>query len=74
MPSPLQIGIAGAGLCGRLLAWRLLRQGHKVRLYDRDTPAASRSAGLTAAGMIAPCSEAAEGETHTAFQIGRAHV
>ena len=30
----LHIGIAGAGLAGRTLAWRLLRAGCRVSLFD----------------------------------------
>ena len=30
----LSIGIAGAGLLGRLLAWQLARAGHRVSVFD----------------------------------------
>ena len=65
----MRIGIAGAGLLGRLLAWRLARAGHRVSLFD---PAASEqpvprsqapdpyvptAAAFTAAGMLSPLSE-----------------
>ena len=65
----LRIGIAGAGLLGRLLAWRLAQAGHRVSVFD---PAASEqpvprsqatepyvptAAGFTAAGMLSPLSE-----------------
>lgn len=53
----MRIGIAGAGLAGRLLAWRLLRAGHQVTLFDRDDGSGQQSAGLIAAAMLAPCSE-----------------
>jgi glycine oxidase len=57
------IAIAGAGLLGRLLAWRLLDSGKKVTLFEAGsfTPGMSenlRAAAFTAAGMIAPLSEA----------------
>lgn len=67
--APLSIGIAGAGLLGRLLAWRLARAGHRVAVFD---PAASAqpvvrsravdgevptAAGFTAAGMLSPLAE-----------------
>jgi glycine oxidase len=29
-----RIGIAGAGLLGRLLAWTLARRGHAVSVFD----------------------------------------
>lgn len=53
----MNIGIAGAGLSGRLLAWRLLRAGHAVTIYDRDHNG-EQSAGYIAAAMLAPFSEA----------------
>ena len=55
----LQIGVAGAGLLGRLLAWRLSGLGHAVTVFD---PAAgpddrAHAAGWTAAGMLSPWAE-----------------
>ena len=69
MPDRLRIGIAGAGLLGRLLAWRLSQAGHRVSVFDPavDERAVVRSqapepyvptaAGFTAAGMLSPLSE-----------------
>ncbi len=59
----MHVGIAGAGLMGRLLAWRLLQRGCQVSLYDDHAPAGCASAAMTAAGMLAALSEAAEGTT-----------
>jgi len=42
---------------GRLLAWRLLRQGHRVTLFDDGPGDGENAAGLIAAAMVAPCSE-----------------
>jgi glycine oxidase len=54
----MKIGIAGAGLLGRLLAFQLARAGHAVTVFD---PAASPehrgAAGWTAAGMLSPMAE-----------------
>ncbi|MDB5827315.1 MAG: FAD-dependent oxidoreductase [Variovorax sp.] len=55
-------GIAGAGLLGRLLAWRLARAGHAVTVFDPADSAAPRfdgqgAAGFTAAGMLSPLAE-----------------
>ncbi len=52
------IGIAGAGLLGRLIAWRLLRQGHSVTLFDKGPAEGTQAAAWTAAGMVSPLSEA----------------
>jgi glycine oxidase len=65
----LNIGIAGAGVLGRLLAWRLSRAGHAVTVFDPApgpqapttgalaAPAAPHAAGFTAAGMLSPLAE-----------------
>ena len=55
----LHIGIAGAGLLGRLLAWRLSGAGHAVTVFDPAAGPAARghAAGWTAAGMLSPWAE-----------------
>jgi len=58
----LNIGIAGAGLLGRLLAWTLSQAGHQVSVHDpADGPAprfdGQGAAGFTAAGMLSPLAE-----------------
>lgn len=54
----MKIGIAGAGLLGRLLAVQLARQDHQVHVYDpADGPLARGAAGWTAAGMLSPAAE-----------------
>jgi glycine oxidase len=65
----LSVGIAGAGLLGRLLAWHLSRAGHPVSVFDLATgpepvvrsqagePYVPTAAGFTAAGMLSPLSE-----------------
>lgn len=68
------IGIAGAGLLGRLLAWQLLKRGHRVSLFDAGAIAHSEAtpspaAGFTAAGMVAPLSEAVVSE-RAIYDIG----
>lgn len=60
---PNNIAIAGAGLLGRLLAWQLLQANCKVTLFEAGSftpnqPQTDRAAAFTAAGMIAPLSEA----------------
>lgn len=64
------IGIAGAGLLGRLIAWRLLRQGHSVVLFDRGPEDGSQAAAWTAAGMVAPLSEAVVSD-RSVYEMGR---
>ena len=60
--SRLRIGIAGAGLLGRLMAWRLSRACHDVSVFDpAPSPMPSfdgqQAAGFTAAGMLSPLAE-----------------
>lgn len=57
-----RIGIAGAGLLGRLLAWTLAHHGHAVSVFDAAPGPAPRfdghgAAGFTAAGMLSPLAE-----------------
>ncbi|NLY65349.1 MAG: FAD-dependent oxidoreductase [Alcaligenaceae bacterium] len=66
----MNIGIAGAGLSGRLLAFALASQGHQVSVFD---PAPSMyspvAAGWTAAGMLSPVAELESGDDNV-FQLG----
>lgn len=56
------IGIAGAGLLGRLVAWRLAHDGHRVTVFDADDGPEPRyeargAAAFSAAGMLSPLAE-----------------
>jgi glycine oxidase len=58
----MKIGVAGAGLLGRLAAWTLAHQGHEVHVFDpAPGPEAlfngQGAAGFTAAGMLSPTAE-----------------
>jgi glycine oxidase len=54
----MKIGVAGAGLLGRLLAFQLARAGREVHVFDPAPHAAARgAAGWTAAGMLSPVAE-----------------
>lgn len=68
MGTRLKVGIAGAGVLGRLLAWQLGRSGHAVTVFDPapgpqapDTGSLTHrheyAAGFTAAGMLSPVAE-----------------
>ncbi|MBK9346159.1 MAG: FAD-dependent oxidoreductase [Burkholderiales bacterium] len=59
----MHIGIAGAGLLGRLLALEISRKGHRVEVFDgardpgpRET-SGTEGAAWTAAGMLSPVAE-----------------
>ncbi len=59
-----RIGIAGAGIAGRLLAFQLARLGHAVEVFDLAPDAEAPqgqdphvAAAFTAAGMLSPLAE-----------------
>ena len=56
-PSYGTVAIAGAGLAGRLLAWRLLNAGVAVTLVDARARADRDHAAGVAAAMLAPYAE-----------------
>jgi glycine oxidase len=62
--SGARIGIAGAGLLGRLLSWQLTRAGAKISLFEAGSFSQPEAAAQTAAGMIAPVSEAVATEPY----------
>jgi glycine oxidase len=64
----VRIGIVGAGVLGRLLAWQLGNAGHAVTVFDPApgpqppaactlTPRPAYAASFTAAGMLSPIAE-----------------
>ena len=60
MPTLSSFAIAGAGLAGSLLAWRLLETANRpirVTLFEKGDLSQPRSAAHTAAAMISPLSE-----------------
>lgn len=66
----MKIGIAGAGLLGRLLALQLSRAGHEVHVFDpAQGPLARGAAGWTAAGMLSPTAEL-ESADENVFNLG----
>ena len=64
------IGIAGAGLAGRLLAWRLARAGCAVSLFDAHSRGDLTSASQTAAAMLSPLAELAVSDD-AVFELGQ---
>jgi len=66
----LHIGIAGAGLAGRTLAWRLLRAGCRVTLFDSRARDALDTASMTAAAMLSPLAELSVSD-EVVFALGR---
>ncbi|MEO7886067.1 MAG: glycine oxidase ThiO [Polaromonas sp.] len=68
--STLHIGIAGAGLAGRTLAWRLLRAGCRVSLFDARARGDVATASMTAAAMLSPLAELAVAD-EAVFALGQ---
>lgn len=66
----LHIGIAGAGLAGRTLAWRLLRAGCRVSLFDARQRDDLATASMTAAAMLSPLAELAVSD-EVVFALGQ---
>jgi glycine oxidase len=56
------VAIVGAGLLGRLLAWRAALSGLRVAVYDANDRTGSRATAWVAAGMVAPQVEAVDTE------------
>jgi glycine oxidase len=66
----VHVGIAGAGLAGRCLAWRLARAGHRVTLLDSRRRDALDTAAMVAAAMLSPLAELAVSDT-AVFALGQ---
>lgn len=69
----MNIGIAGAGLIGRVLALNLLQQGHTLTLFDEDNAYGEDAAGMTAAGMLAVFAELETAES-AIFEHGKRSI
>lgn len=70
----MNIGIAGAGLIGRVLALNLLQKGgYHITLFDSDTAYGEEPAGITAAGMLAVFAELESAES-IIFDIGQRSI
>lgn len=66
----MRVEIAGAGLMGRLIGWKLVKRGMNVTLYERAPRAAPASAAHVAAAMLAPASELPESDP-AIFEMGQ---
>lgn len=53
------VAVVGAGILGRLISFFLIEDGHKVSLFEKNSPlpGPKDSCSLTAAGMLAPFCE-----------------
>lgn len=63
------IGIVGAGVMGRVLAWQLCQAGFAVSIFDKDPIDNGNAAAYTAAGMLTPYCEVESAEL-LVYQMG----
>lgn len=68
MPS-MKVGIVGAGIAGRLMAWRLAKRGYSVDLYDKQKKGEQSACSFAAAGILSPLAELEMAE-HDIFDYG----
>ncbi len=66
----MKVEIAGAGLMGRMIGWRLTEGGADVSLHERAPRAAPESAAHAAAAMLAPVSEYPDADP-AIFEMGK---
>lgn len=66
----MQLGVAGAGIAGRLLAWRLAISGHQVTVFDAADEGEEQACSYAAAGMLSPWAEAETGDAEVQ-QLGQ---
>jgi len=69
----MNIAIVGAGLVGRVLALNLLKEGHTLTLFDKESKEGVTAAGFTAAGMLAPFAELETAESEI-FEYGKRSI
>jgi glycine oxidase len=66
----MNIAIVGSGLVGRVVALNLLRDGHQITMFDKESKDGNTAAGFTAAGMLAPFAELETAES-VIFDFGK---
>jgi len=65
----MRVAIAGAGLAGRLAAWRLRRRGCAVTLFDTLSRDDARTPSMVAAAMLSPLAELAASDL-AVYELG----
>ena len=69
----MNIAIVGAGLVGRVLAINLLKEGHTLSIFEKESKEGVTAAGFTAAGMLAPFAELETAESEI-FEYGKRSI
>ncbi len=65
----MQIAIVGAGIAGRMLAWRLQKLGHKITIFDKEERNSQAACSFAAAGILSPLAELEMAEA-AIFELG----
>lgn len=65
----MKIGIVGAGIAGRILAWQMLKRGFSVTLFDKTSLNSEAACSFAAAGILSPLAELEMAEP-TIFELG----
>ncbi len=65
----MKIGIVGAGIAGRILAWQMIKQGYEVTLFDKNSLNSEAACSFAAAGILSPLAELEMAEP-TIFELG----
>ncbi|WP_417445513.1 FAD-dependent oxidoreductase [Kangiella sp.] len=65
----MKIGIVGAGIAGRILAWKMLKRGFTVTLFDKNSLNSEAACSFAAAGILSPLAELEMAEP-TIYELG----
>jgi glycine oxidase len=69
----MKVGIAGAGIMGRLLAFYVMKAGHHISLFDQDKRAGKKSCSWAAAGLLQPTLELQKSNL-IIYQLGKVAI
>ncbi|ACV25548.1 FAD-dependent oxidoreductase [Kangiella koreensis] len=69
----MKIGIVGAGIAGRLLAWQMVKKGYQVTLFDKNAFNSEAACSFAAAGILSPLAELEMAEP-TIFELGERSI
>lgn len=65
----MKVGIVGAGIAGRLLAWEVVKKGFDVTLFDKNAIDSESACSFAAAGILSPIAELEMAEP-TIYELG----
>ena len=65
----MRIAIVGAGIAGRMLAWRLKKLGFSITIFDKNDRTSQAACSFAPAGILSPLAELEMAE-HRIFELG----